>query len=183
MPCIFDNVKSHYKVTMRSKATHKTDIDIIAVNSDKNPHEAAERAAYSYGATLVKYQPYVYRGGWECIHADTCLPDYWGGHHLAHVQIPAIPGMTLADIKAALRDEVTQGAVMGSNDDAILLSCDWVPERLVKQAEATLKGVYRSIENLRPTKKGQRKFFTDITIDEDEDCSVYAFFVFKRKGE
>lgn len=32
----------------------------------------------------------------ECCHADTCLPDYWSGHHLPHVQIAVWRGMTLA---------------------------------------------------------------------------------------
>ena len=41
----------------------------------------------------------------ECLHADTCLPDYWGGHHLAHVQIPVYRGMTLKAIKESIRDE------------------------------------------------------------------------------
>lgn len=120
----------------------------------------------------------VYRGGWECIHADTCLPDYWGGHHLPHVQIPVIPGMSLSDIKAAIRSEIAQGAVAGSNDDAILLSCDWAPDRLIDQANATLKGVIASVDRIKPAVKGKRKFFTDIEVSEEND--VYAYFVFRR---
>lgn len=27
-------------------------------------------------------------GPLECVHVDTCLPDYWGGHHLAHISVP-----------------------------------------------------------------------------------------------
>lgn len=66
----------------------------------------------------------------ELIHVDTCLPDYWSGHHLPHVMIPAIPGMSGKDIREAIRDELRQGAVMGSDDLAFLLSADYVgPER------------------------------------------------------
>jgi hypothetical protein len=32
----------------------------------------------------------------DIIHADTCLPDYWSGHHLPHVQIPVFNGMVSA---------------------------------------------------------------------------------------
>lgn len=53
----------------------------------------------------------------ECAHADTCLPDYWCGHHRPHVQIPVTPGMSLKAIKEEIRNALWQGAVSGSCDD------------------------------------------------------------------
>ena len=51
----------------------------------------------------------------ECCHADTCLSDYWGGHHLAHVQVPVWNGMSLAELKKALMAELNEGAVAGGD--------------------------------------------------------------------
>jgi uncharacterized protein with PIN domain len=34
----------------------------------------------------------------ELCYADTCLSDYWSGHHLAHIQVLAYK-MTLDDLK------------------------------------------------------------------------------------
>lgn len=64
----------------------------------------------------------------EIYHADTCLPGYWPGHHRAHVQIPVVPGMSGKAIREAIRSEISQGAVMGSDDIAFLLSADYVGE-------------------------------------------------------
>ena len=56
-------------------------------------------------------------------HASTCLPDYWGGHHLPHISVPVCRSMTAGELRDALRDEVNQGAIAGAdapadNDDA-----------------------------------------------------------------
>ena len=51
----------------------------------------------------------------ECLHAATCLSDYWGGHHLPHVSISAYP-MSLEQLKDALKSEINQGAVAGGHD-------------------------------------------------------------------
>lgn len=56
-------------------------------------------------------------------HADTCLPDYWSGHHLPHISVPVSRDMTAGALRDALRDEVNQGAIAGAdapadNDDA-----------------------------------------------------------------
>ena len=115
----------------------------------------------------------------EIVHVDTCLPDFWSGHHLPHVQIPVWPGMSLSDIKSAIRSEISQGAIGGSGDDARLLSADVVRPDEEKRAIALTRAVYAGVNRIKPAKKGQRKFFTD--IDEPiDDCSdsVYAFFVF-----
>ena len=119
----------------------------------------------------------------ECCHADTCLPDYWSGHHLPHVQIPVYRGMTLKDVKSALRSELSQGAVMGSTDNARMLSADMVREDEVKQADRVTRAAYAAVNRMRLADKRKRKLFMDLeesTDDDDDDCgeSVYAFFVF-----
>lgn len=113
----------------------------------------------------------------DCAHADTCLPDYWGGHHLPHIQIYVVPGMSLSDIKKALRSELSHGAVCGSNDAARVLSWDVVEDE--KYADKVTKAAYAAIARIKPVKKNQKKFFTDIEQDENGDSSVYAYFVFR----
>lgn len=113
----------------------------------------------------------------ELVHADTCLPDYWSGHHRAHVQIPVIPGMSGKDIKSAIKAELVEGAVMGSDDIAFLLSADYVGADREAEAEKVYRAAMAAVNRMRPAKKGQRKFFTDIDASEDSE-TVYAFFVF-----
>lgn len=116
----------------------------------------------------------------ECAHADTCLADYWSGHHLPHVQIPVYPGMTMRAIKDAIKSELAQGAVAGSDDNARLLSADWVPPRDETRAIAITKAAYAAVDRMKPARKGTRRFFTDLEQATDDDCAdtVYAFFVF-----
>lgn len=118
----------------------------------------------------------------ECCHADTCLPDYWSGHHLPHVQIPVYRGMTLKDVKSALRSELSQGAVMGSTDNARLLSADMVRPDEEKQADQVTRAAYAAVNRIRLADKRKRKLFMDLeeSTDDDDDYgeSVYAFFVF-----
>ena len=117
----------------------------------------------------------------ECCHADTCLSDYWSGHHLPHVQIPVYRGMTLKDVKDAIRSELSQGAVTGSTDNARLLSDDMVREDEVKQADRVTRAAYAAVNRMRLADKRKRKLFMDLEeIDEENDCcdSIYAFFVF-----
>lgn len=115
----------------------------------------------------------------ECAHADTCLSCYWSGHHLPHVQIQVHPGMTLRAIKDAIKSELAQGAIAGSDNNARLLSADMVRPDEEKAANAITKAAYATVNRMKPARKGQRRFFQDVEISED-DCSdtVYAFFVF-----
>lgn len=114
----------------------------------------------------------------ELVHVDTCLADFWPGHHKAHVQIPVYRGMTLRAVKDALRHEILHGAVMGSDDLARLLSAHVVRPEEVKLADRAVRAAYAAVNRLKPARKGQKKFFQDLEeTDESEDC-VYAFFVF-----
>lgn len=115
----------------------------------------------------------------EIVHVDTCLPDYWRGHRKAHVQIPVWPGMSMRDIKDSIRSEIAQGAVMGSDYIAFLLSADYVGVDREKEADKVTRAAYAAVNRMRPAKKGQRRFFTDIELPADDcDDTVYAFFVF-----
>ena len=91
-------------------------------------------------------------------HADTCLPDYWRGHHLPHISVPVSRDMTAGALRDALRDEVNQGAIAGAdapadNDDA---------------AHAAMLDAILALRIL------SEQPFADLENDED----VYAFFVF-----
>lgn len=116
----------------------------------------------------------------ECAHADTCLLDYWSGHHLPHVAVLVWYGMTLRQLKQAIRDELRQGAVMGSDDSTRLLSADMVRPDEEKQADRITRAAYAAVNRIRPAKKGARRLFTDLeqTPDDWDGESVYAFFVF-----
>lgn len=114
---------------------------------------------------------------YEWLHIDTCLSDFWAGHHLPHIQIPVWPGMSLRQIKQSMRDELRQGAVMGSDDDARLLSSDMIEPEKEKRADFITRKAYAAINRIKPAKKGQRTFFNDIEFSENDDITVYAFFV------
>lgn len=43
--------------------------------------------------------------------ADLCIADYWGGHHLPHVQIPVHKHTTAAEVREMLTYEVAMDAV------------------------------------------------------------------------
>lgn len=114
----------------------------------------------------------------ECCHADTCLPDYWSGHHLPHIQIPVYNGMSLAGIKGEILSELKNGYVMGNSENAFLLSSDYVGPDKAKAAEGIFKAAIAAVNRMKPEKKGTRKFFTDIEEQPEDSDFVYAFFVF-----
>ena len=114
----------------------------------------------------------------ECSHVDTCLPDYWSGHRLPHVQIPVYPGMTLKEIKQAIRDELRQGAVMGNTENARLLSADLVRPDEENRADLVTRAAYAAVNRIKPARKGQRRFFTDVEPGDEWSDTVYAYFVF-----
>ena len=117
----------------------------------------------------------------EWVHADTCLSGYWSGHHLPHVQIAVWRGMTLKQIKEAIRRELREGAVAGSCDAARLLSADMVRPCEEKQADALTRAAYAAVNKIKPAVKGQRRFFTDLEDSDDSDDgeTVWAFFVLR----
>lgn len=116
----------------------------------------------------------------EIVHADTCLPDYWSGHHKAHLQIPVWHGMSLKAIKDDLKSEIRQGAIAGSDDLAYLLGSGLIKPEDEDRADKAIKAVYAAINRMKPNRRGQRRFFTELekeTDDSDYTETVYAFFV------
>lgn len=115
----------------------------------------------------------------HCHHADTCLPCYWSGHHRAHVQVPVYRGMSPRAVRDAIRDELRQGAVAGSDKLARLLAADLVLPEDEKLADAVTLAAYAAVRrDVVPAKKGARRLFLDLEPQGDDDESVYAFFVF-----
>jgi len=121
----------------------------------------------------------------ECAHADTCLPDYWSGHHLPHVQIPVYRGMTLKDVKSAIKDELRLGAIAGSTDNARLLSADILRPDEEKQADRVTRAAYAAVNRMRLADKRKHELFMNLEESTDDDCSdsVYAFFVFVKRED
>lgn len=109
----------------------------------------------------------------EAVHVDTCLPCYWSGHHLAHVQIPVYRGMSLKAIKDALHSELNEGAVAGSDERT--------RDDSGEEGDKWYAAAHAAVNRIKPEKKGQRQFFMDLEEPDDHalyDDSVYAFFVF-----
>lgn len=116
-----------------------------------------------------------------CSHADTCPTDYWGGHHLPYVMIPVTRRkMSIAEIRRAIRSEISQGAVMGSGDDTRLLSADMVQAGEEKRADALIAAAYAAVNrDVKGSRKGQRYVDTGVTaVGEYDWQTVYMFFVF-----
>jgi len=106
----------------------------------------------------------------NCFHVDTCLPDYFGGHHKAHIQVPVYPHMTLGELRKALHNELNQGAVGGSDtrtrDDNGVIGDKWY-----KAAHAAIN------RDVRQSGPGRKRPFSD--IEDGDDCAtVYAYFIF-----
>lgn len=114
----------------------------------------------------------------EWVHADTCLPDYWGGHHLPHVAIPVYRGMSMKEIKQAIRDELWMGYVSGNCDAAGVLQGGYVAPGDEKAADALTRAAHAAVNKIHPAVKGQRKFFMDLE-PEDDGPTVYAYFVLR----
>lgn len=114
----------------------------------------------------------------ECCHADTCLSDYWSGHHLPHVQIPVWRGMTLAQVKSALRDELSNGYVAGSGELACAFNYDMSTDK--ERTEELHKAAHDAIDAIELRDPENDHCFMDLEESTDDDCcdSVYAFFVF-----
>ena len=113
----------------------------------------------------------------ECCHADTCFPDYWGGHHLAHVQVPVWNGMSLAELKKALMAELNEGAVAGAGYPGDHDEQWYAAARDAVQAIEAF--AVRAIEAKTPA-AAENLFPLLIPQGEDDDVpTVYAFFVFR----
>lgn len=110
------------------------------------------------------------------IYAGTCLPDYWGGHHKAHISVPVYRGMTLAALKADLRSELAEGAIMGSDDLSMKLGDS--PD----SCEEAYHAAKDSVKSITQTKPGEL-LFLDLEEPEDDHHHVHAYFVFTEQED
>ena len=106
----------------------------------------------------------------ECGHADTCLPSYWGGHHLAHIQVAVHNGMSFDALKADLRRELNQGAIMGA-DYPGTHNDQWYAAAVAAVNAMTLAPGADPAHLFKGLEVGEDE-------PDDDGESVYAFFVF-----
>lgn len=110
-------------------------------------------------------------------HCDTCLPDYFGGHHLAWVCVPVHNKMSFRELKRALHNELNMGAIGGSEpltqDDSGLEGFKWFIA-----ARAAIN------RDIKPAIKGSRFPFSGIesNLEDDDYDQVQAYFIFEFKG-
>lgn len=127
------------------------------------------RVATDFTATATTCPPL------DCVHADTCLPDYWAGHHLPHIAIPVWPCMTPAQLRDDLARELRDGPILGSADPAIT------------ESDAFHRRALAAIRKIKPARKGARKLFSDLDDPADPEAwdseSVYAYFCFRDAGQ
>lgn len=95
-----------------------------------------------------------------CAHADTCLPDYWGGHHLPHIQSSVTNETAIEELRTDLLSELNQDAVMG---DCSSCTEEWY---------TAAKNAINAITSTKP------KPFTNLENSGEDEEIVYAYFVF-----
>lgn len=107
-------------------------------------------------------------------HCDTCLSDYFGGHHLAWICVPVYAKMTFKELKRDLHNELNMGAIGGSEpltqDDSGIEGDRWF-----KAAHAAIN------RDVKPAIKGSRFPFLGVVeqTSECDDCdTINAYFVF-----
>lgn len=107
---------------------------------------------------------------YSLVHADTCLSDYWGGHHLPHVAVPVDGAITIKEVLDGVVSELNQGAVAGS--------LDWETVESEEFHAACMKAVQECVE-LNAENLGKAAFpDLEEVFQEDNDPYVLAFFVF-----
>lgn len=112
---------------------------------------------------------------YNLVHADTCLSDYWGGHHLPHVAVPVDGTTTVKEVLDGVRSELNQGAVAGSLDWEVIESEEFHAACTKAVQELTEMNV--DILN--------KPAFPNLEVWDEDDCleSVMAFFVFVPEDE
>lgn len=85
--------------------------------------------------------------------------------------------MTITQVRSAIRSEIAQGAIAGSDDNARLLSADMVRPEEEALADKVTRKAYAAVNRIKLATK-KRKLFMDLEPDdEDQDYSIYAYFV------
>jgi hypothetical protein len=110
-----------------------------------------------------------------CAHADTCLPGYWGGHHLPHIAVPVSRDTTFADLRTEIINELRAGAVAGAGA---------TPEKTYENDEWYYAALRAVMCGVQPRDRDDEYPFRDLDSSEDEDSEpVYAYFVFIREDD
>lgn len=106
-----------------------------------------------------------------CQLMDICLPDYFSGDSRAWICVPVHPKMSFKELRDDLHSELNQGAIGGNNP----LTYD----NSGAEGDAWFKAAHAAINrDVKPAIKGARKPFKYIKVEEDDDYSVYAYFIF-----
>lgn len=107
--------------------------------------------------------------------ADLCVADFWGGHHLPHVQIPVHKHTTADEVRAMLTQEVAMGAVARLPE-----GWDESPEwyAAARKAIAELE-IYSDEPFAGELEEGPPEDGVDVDWLESDFDDVYAFFVFE----
>lgn len=111
---------------------------------------------------------------YSLVHADLCLPDYWGGHHLPHVAVPVDGTITVKEVLDGVVSELNQGAVAGS--------LDWEVVNSEEFHVACMQAVQELLE-MNVDILNKPAFPTLEPWEEGEDLFVLAFFVFVPEEE
>lgn len=117
----------------------------------------------------------------EIIHVSTCLPDYWSGHHKAHVCVPVWNGITFDELKSSLHSEISQGAVCGSDKISELLGLSGnFSEDEIETADKAAHDAVDGITLADGANPNHLFGYLDETDETDGVCfdeTVYAYFL------
>ena len=92
--------------------------------------------------------------------------------------VPVDKRTTFKTLRRDLENEIRQGAVMGSDRLAYLLSSDMVKPEDDRAADQAVRCVYAAIRrDVKPAKRGLRYPFRDLNDADGDGESVYAYFV------
>lgn len=114
----------------------------------------------------------------ELCYVDTCLADYWSGHHLPTLQVPVWRGMTFKELKHMLSYDLRVGAIGGSGELAQHLGECESEDPVLLAAEQAIENM--TLNNPAENPDDTQLFLELLEEDPEEDAeSVYAFFVFR----
>lgn len=106
-------------------------------------------------------------------HVDTCLPDYFRGHHKPVIAVPVWHGMTRQQLIDSLHNEINDCGLEYAIEHSYNLSVDETNYDAIKEAinDCVL------FDNHQPSE--QLFLNLDENDDEENNCSdsVYAYFI------
>lgn len=123
------------------------------------------------------------------VYVDACLPDYWPGHYTCHICVPVNAKTTLGQLREALKDEVTQSAVMGNDMLAAILG--GMEERVllhhfpearklgsIREADEAYSAMaLEAIDAITAKTDLPFTYLKDLQVMEEEDATVNAYFL------